>query len=153
MKRALVVALAAVLCACSPAPAPKSSPEALDNAQLNEQVLAVERAFADSMARRDHAAFAGFLDPETVFFSGSGVLRGKDAVAAAWSAYFEGEAPFSWAPDAVEVLDSGTLALSTGPVRDPSGKVMARFDSIWRRNESGEWKIVFDKGGPAEESP
>ncbi|HPA52918.1 MAG TPA: DUF4440 domain-containing protein, partial [Thermoanaerobaculia bacterium] len=57
-------------------------------------------------------------------------------------------APFSWEPALVEVLDSGTLALSTGPVRDPAGKETGTFTSIWRREGPGTWRIVFDKGNP-----
>jgi len=45
------------------------------------------------------------------------------------------------------VLDSGTLALSTGPVKDPKGEIVARFNSIWRL-ESGQWRVIFDKGCP-----
>jgi hypothetical protein len=48
----------------------------------------------------------------------------------------------------VEVLGSGTLALSTGPVRDPSGKLIGTFTSIWRQDAPGVWRIVFDKGNP-----
>lgn len=112
-------------------------------------VLAAERAFARTMADRDHAAFTGFLAEEAVFFSGEQATRGRAAVAASWARLYEGaEAPFSWEPDQVQVLDSGTLALSTGPVRDPTGKVIARFNSIWRREAPGVWKVVFDKGSP-----
>ena len=56
------------------------------------------------------------------------------------------EAPFSWEPEMVNVLDSGTLALSTGLVKDPSGKHFANFQSIWRLEAPGVWKIVFDRG-------
>jgi ketosteroid isomerase-like protein len=113
------------------------------------EVMAAERAFAKTMADRDHAAFTGFLAEETVFFSGEQATRGRAAVAASWARLYEGpDAPFSWEPDQVQVLDSGTLALSTGPVRDPSGKVIARFNSIWRREAPGVWKVVFDKGSP-----
>jgi ketosteroid isomerase-like protein len=48
----------------------------------------------------------------------------------------------------VEVLDSGTLALSAGPVRDPKGQQIGTFNSIWRREADGSWKIIFDKGCP-----
>jgi heat shock protein HslJ/ketosteroid isomerase-like protein len=115
-----------------------------------DEVLAAERGFARSMAERDSAAFARHLDDEAVFFAGAGaVLRGKAAVVAGWSRFFEGpQAPFSWEPDQVEVLAGGTLALSTGPVRDPQGRVIARFNSIWRRAAEGRWLVVFDKGGP-----
>lgn len=117
-------------------------------AASRDEVFAAERAFARSMAERDHAAFARHLDEEAIFFSGGGpVLRGKAAVAAGWRGFFDGaQAPFSWEPDQVEVLDGGTLALSTGPVRDPSGKAIARFNSIWRRTADGRWLVVFDKG-------
>jgi ketosteroid isomerase-like protein len=121
---------------------------------LAAQVRMTEAAFAATMASRDHAAFTSFLDDEAVFF-GRGVLRGKQAVAAGWKGFFEGaEPPFSWAPEQVEVLASGTLALSSGPVYDPGGKRIATFSSIWRRTVEGKWTIVFDKGCPhCEEAP
>ena len=74
-------------------------------------------------------------------------MRGRQQVTDAWESYFDGpEAPFSWEPETVVVLDSGTLALSTGPVRDPAGSSIATYNSIWRLDPQGQWKIVFDKG-------
>ena len=88
------------------------------------EVFAAERAFARSMADRDFAAFGRYVAEDSVFFSGSTALRGRDAVLAAWKPFFDGAgAPFSWEPDQVEVLESGSLALSTG-------------------------LVIFDKGGP-----
>ena len=121
---------------------------AQSNALLQAQVKERERAFAQTMADRDHAAFVSFLADETVFF-GKNSLRGKKAVADGWKAFYEGpKAPFSWEPDAVEVLDSGGLALSSGPVHDPDGKRVGTFNSVWRREADGQWRIVFDKGCP-----
>ena len=118
-----------------------------DPARLRQQVADTERAFARTMADRDHAAFTSFLAEETIFFSGETPLRGKQQVATAWKAYYEGpEAPFSWEPQTVEVLDSGTLALSSGPVHDAAGRQIATFNSIWRLEPGGSWRIVFDKG-------
>jgi len=115
--------------------------------QLQQQVEDTERAFARTMADRNHEAFMSFLSDETVFFAGEKPLRGKQAVADAWKPFFlEPEAPFSWEPNTVVVLDSGTLALSSGPVRDPAGKQVATFNSIWRLDPGGQWHIVFDKG-------
>ena len=123
-------------------------------ADLRAAVFEVERAFAATMAERDHAAFTAMIADEAIFFAGSEPLRGRAAVAAAWAGFFAGpEAPFSWAPDQVEVLASGTLALSTGPVFDADGAVTARFQSIWRREPSGDWRIVFDRGYPVCEPP
>ena len=116
---------------------------------LQQEVLAAERAFAKTMADRDAGAFARFLAEEAIFFDGPRVMRGRSQVASGWARFFEGKvAPFSWEPDQVEILDSGTLALSTGLVRDSKGKVIARFNSIWRLEAPGDWRVVFDKGGP-----
>jgi ketosteroid isomerase-like protein len=119
------------------------------NAELEAQVRARETAFAKTMADRDHAAFQTFLADEAVFFGGKGPTRGKTAVAADWKRLYEAPAaPFSWAPEAVQVLDSGTLAISSGPVRNPKGENVGTFNSIWRREKDGQWRVVFDKGCP-----
>lgn len=119
------------------------------NEALVRQVRAAETAFARTMAARDLEGFRAHLAEEALFVSRDGVLRGKAAVVAGWKPYFEGpQAPFSWEPERVEVLDSGTLALSTGPVRDPEGRLVGTFNSIWRREAGGRWKVVIDKGCP-----
>ncbi len=134
---------AALLFVASPA-------NAETNAELKEQVRQTEIAFAKSMADRNPAAFATFLASEAVFMSGGRATRGAPQVAERWKGFSEGaQAPFSWAPETVEVLDSGTLAMSSGPVRDPSGKRTGTFNSIWRREAGGQWKIVLDNGCPA----
>ncbi len=119
------------------------------DASLTEQVRRAEIAFAKTMVDRDHTAFASFLAEEAVFVSPSRVLRGAKEVAAGWKRFYEGpQAPFSWEADQVQVLDSGTLALSSGPVRDASGKRVGTFNSIWRREPGGKWKVVIDHGCP-----
>jgi ketosteroid isomerase-like protein len=118
-----------------------------DTAELGRQVMETERAFAKTMADRDLTAFASFLSDEAVFISGPSPLRGRRQVTEWWKRHYEKPAaPFSWEPEQVEVLDSGTLALSTGPVFDPEGRQIAAFTSIWRREAPGVWRIVFDKG-------
>lgn len=117
------------------------------DAGLKQQVADTERAFAATMKARDVGAFAGFLSEEAVFYSGPVPLRGREQVVQFWKKFYDGkEAPFSWEPDQVEVLDSGTLAHSSGPVYDPAGKLIGRFNSVWRQEAPGTWRIVFDKG-------
>jgi len=122
---------------------------AADCEELARQVRAAETAFAKTMADRDWAAFATYIAEEAIFFNRQGVLRGKNAVAEGWKPYFtETRAPFSWEAEQVEVLASGTLALSSGPVIDPVGKRIGTFQSVWRLETDGRWRIVFDKGCP-----
>jgi ketosteroid isomerase-like protein len=136
----ILIAAAALSLAASASAAPS-------NAELKQQVADTERAFAATMAKRDFAGFTSFLSDEAVFHSGPEPLRGKEAIGQWWRKYYEKtEAPFSWEPDDVEVLDSGTLAHSSGPVYDPKGKLIARFNSVWRLEAPGKWRIVFDKG-------
>ena len=133
---------AASLAACSTVAAP-------DVDELARQVADTERAFARSMADRDLAAFTRHLSAQAVFYHGATTLRGPDAIVAVWKAYYEGAAaPFSWAPDRVDVLADGSLAHSSGPVRDAAGKRVSRFNSVWRQEAPGVWRIVFDKGSP-----
>jgi ketosteroid isomerase-like protein len=138
-RRVLACIVGAALAGCA-TPGP-------DHALLTQQVTNTERAFAKTMADRDATAFATFLADETVFFNRQGPVRGKAAVIADWQRFFDGPtAPFSWAPQVVEVLPSGTLALSSGPVFAADGSKVASFTSIWRLEAPGVWRIVFDKG-------
>jgi ketosteroid isomerase-like protein len=128
-------------------PGPAAAPPGLSAAA--REVWDTEVAFARTMAARDHAGFVSFLSPEAVFMGATRILRGKAEVADGWKPFYEGpRAPFSWAPDRVEVLPSGTLASSSGPVFDPAGKRTGTFNSVWRRDPDGKWRIVFDSGCP-----
>jgi len=146
MKTLFAAAVAPAVLAAAAAIAAQAN-AAPTNAELKQQVADTERAFAATMAKRDFAGFTSFLSDEAIFHSGPKPLRGKDAVAEFWKQFYDKpEAPFSWEPDDVEVLDSGTLAHSSGPVYDPKGKLIARFNSVWRLEPNGKWRIIFDKG-------
>jgi ketosteroid isomerase-like protein len=146
MLRTLLLTTAALALLGPPLPA-QSGPVH----DLTSQVFAAESSFAATMANRDLEAFAAFVAPEAVFL-GKTPLRGRDAVIAAWRRYFDGaEAPFSWRPETVEVLPSGTLALTSGPVYDPGGKQTNTFTSIWRLDPDGRWRVIFDRGCPVDD--
>ena len=133
----------AVLAGALVAPARAEAPDVAAG-----RVRAREAAFAKTMAERDLAAFATFVARDAVFL-GRSVLRGRPAVVEGWKGLFEGpKAPFSWQPERVEVIDSGTLALSTGPVFDPQGQRVGTFNSTWRLDDDGEWRVVLDVGCP-----
>ncbi len=132
-------------------------PAIAEPVSAREQVWAAENAFAQTaqtMRERDLEAFSEFIAGEAVFFAGTAVLRDRREAIKAWVQYFNGpNAPFFWKPDQVDVLESGRLALTTGPVRDPAGKVVARFNSVWQLESPYCWKVSFDKGSPASPGP
>ena len=126
-----------------------SLPGQVPASALKRQVFVAESSFAASMAQRDLQAFASFVSSEAVFFGDTAIMRGKRAVIDGWRPFFEKPtAPFSWKPDVIEVLPSGNLAHSSGPVFDPSGKKVGSFSSVWRREPDGSWQVIFDKGCP-----
>ena len=125
-----------------------NSAAADDLATLAAQVRATEIAFAKTLADRDVKAFRAMIAPDVIWLANQ-PLRGPDQVVSNWQKFFDApQPPFSWAPELVEVQEGGKLALSTGPVFDPAGKRVATFTSISRREPSGEWKIIFDRGSP-----
>ncbi|MGA2551385.1 MAG: nuclear transport factor 2 family protein [Burkholderiaceae bacterium] len=137
---ALVLVLAALSgCAGVSTPASRAREEA--------QVRATEAAFAKTMADRDSQAFAKYISAEAIFLSGKDATRDKEQIVKQWQGYFKSaQAPFSWQPETVQVLDSGGLAISSGPVFGPDGKRIATFSSIWREEAPGIWRIIFDNG-------
>ena len=149
MRLAMAAACATLVAGCAVTP-----PRTTDSAELERQVADTERAFARTMADRNHAAFVTFLSDEAIFFTGTQPLRGRQEVADFWKRFYEKpDAPFSWKPEQVEVLKSGMLALSSGPVFDPNGKNFATYTSIWRLEAPGVWRIVFDKGNDVCDCP
>lgn len=162
MRAIFALGLSFALSACAisvntdPQPLPTKASRSVtpaERALLEKQVADAEHAFAKTMADRDLAAFELFLSPETLWKSGpdgaNKPLRGPKAVVGYWKRYFETPAaPFSWEPASVHVTDAGDLAISAGPVYDPSGKRFATYTSIWRQESPGIWKVLFDWGSP-----
>lgn len=115
-----------------------------------------EIGFSKSVERGDMSAFRSFIDGDARFVSNS-VQRGVDEVAAAWAVFFAADGPtIVWRPQIVEVLENGKLGLSRGPYRvvsqDADGNTVeswGTFNSVWRLNDDGEWRVVFDAGNPA----
>jgi len=129
-------------------------------ADLADDVRCREIGFSQSVENRDVDAFRSFIDADARFV-GSGVLRGTDQVAEAWSIFFKVDGPtIRWRPQFVEVLENGTLALSRGPYQTTSvdadgnsSESWGTFNSVWRLNADGEWQVVFDAGSPAAGEP
>lgn len=101
-----------------------------DLSQLTRDLRAAETGFAETMAKRDLNAFASFLENDAVFINGGKPLRAKAAIVEHWQRFYaKPEPPFAWKPEIVEVLDTGDLGYSEGPVSLPNGTVPSRYFS------------------------
>jgi ketosteroid isomerase-like protein len=129
-------------------------------ADLTEEVRCREIGFSKSVETRDAERFTSFIDEDARFVGGS-VMHGPVAIAEAWSVFFaDGGPTIKWRPQFVEVLEDGKLALSRGPFqmisKDDQGdesEHWGTFNSVWRLNDDGEWRVVFDAGSNEAEAP
>lgn len=119
-----------------------------DREASTEAVRSAETAFARSFALRDRQGFASFLASDATFLGPNRSLHGTAEIMEVWGGMLEApKAPFSWAPERVEANGDGSLVLSTGPVRDPEGKQIGAYASVWQRQSDGSWKVLFDGPG------
>jgi ketosteroid isomerase-like protein len=129
-------------------------------ADVADEVRCREISFSKSVEHQDLEAFRAFIDTDARFV-GASVSRGVDAVATAWTVFFKEDGPMiKWRPQIIEVLADGKLALSRGLYRVrspfPNGDVVEEwgtFNSVWRLNDDGEWRVVFDAGSEAATEP
>jgi uncharacterized protein (TIGR02246 family) len=127
-----------------------------ERAKRIEQVRRAEIAFAATVPAKDTLRFADRIDPDAVFVGAGGPTRGRDAIVKSWAPFFAAEAPdFTWKPEIVELSGDGTLGLTRGPWtirgRQPDGTASTQsgsFNSVWRRQADGSWKVIFDAGCP-----
>ena len=147
MKPCLIVAIALLATATA-------------TADLADDVRCREIGFSQSVENQDIDAFRSFIDADARFV-GAGVLRGVDQIAEGWSVFFKPGLPrIKWRPQIVEVLEDGRLALSRGlyvsTAANADGETVeswGTFNSIWRLNDDGVWRVVFDAGSPASGNP
>jgi len=129
-------------------------------ADTADDVRCREIGFSKSIESRDMDSFRSFLDDDARFV-GDSVRRGPDEITEGWRTYEPEDGPsLKWRPQIVEVLEDGKLALSRGPYKytqkNEEGEEVdywGTFNSIWRLQDDGSWKVVFDAGGPAAQPP
>lgn len=128
-------------------------------AESREAALAAVRhaelAFAAAVAADDPAKFAAMIDADAVFV-GARVTRGKAAIVEDWKVFFgEGRPDFTWRPEIVELSGDGAIGMTRGPwtmkSKAADGQLVERsgiFNSIWRKQPDGSWRVIFDLGCP-----
>jgi len=110
------------------------------------QVEAAERAFAaDGLSMGVRGSFLKHMADDAIVF-GPGPVSAK-ALYGGHSG--EGEPKLEWWPAWVVAARSGDLGLSIGPSAI-NGKRGGWYASIWRKGADGQWRWIYDGGGPAD---
>ena len=124
-------------------------------AELADEVRCREIGFSKSIENKNIETFKTFLDADARFISDR-PRRGIEEIAAGWSVFAAEDGPsIRWRPMYVEVLEDGALALSRGVYEfvaiaedGTETRSYGSFNSTWRLNEDGVWRVVFDAGDP-----
>ena len=107
-----------------------------------------ERAFArDAQRIGQWTAFAKWADQTAVLFTPQAVwahsfLKGRK----------DPPRSVEWWPARSFVSCDGRTAVNTGPAFRPDGTHYGSFTTVWQR-EKGQWRWVYDNGGPPEGKP
>ncbi len=106
-------------------------------------IVAAELAFARAARERGQwTAFRMFAAPGALLHGADGPF----AIAPWLATQTDPPEAVQWAPRVVVLSCDGALAVSQGRYRDPQGKV-GNFVTVWERQESGEYRYVYDAGG------
>lgn len=148
----LLTSLLAVLLACQQ--------KADNDRSASEEVRLADVEFDLASGDKDLDRWAELVAEDAVFFGGSGVIEGRQAVVQSWAPLFDpdGASSLRWQPVDVEVSSSGDLGYTRGrfqmTVRGEDGSDTVEtgwYVTIWRKSgEEGRWRAVLDIGTPPE---
>jgi ketosteroid isomerase-like protein len=126
---------------------PVSASRAAADAAL-DSLVANERAFsAMSVAQGMKAAFLAYLAADGVVFRPTATNGRK-----VWEAQTASTSTLIWEPAFAEVSSAGDLGYTTGPweLRPPADSerptAYGHFNSVWRKQRGGVWRVVADIG-------
>lgn len=102
------------------------------------------------------SAFAAYVAPQGVVFSGSEIVIGTDAVRALYDEQQRAGGTLNWRPVYADAVESGDLGWTVGEYvftgRGMNGSVVQRFGkylTIWKKQPGGDWRFVVDGGNPS----
>ena len=120
---------------------------------VKKQIADAEKAF-ETMAREKGIAeaFAYYADSSAVIKRQNDTLiKGKENIRKYYSADFYKTASVTWAPDFIDVSETGDMAYTYGKYlwqsKDSTGKPIefkGVFHTVWKRQEDGSWRYVWD---------
>ena len=118
------------------------------------EIRSTERDFAAMAASKGiPAAFLQFAAEDAALLRNNKLILGKEALRASYDGYGQsgGTVSLSWSPDFVDVSSSGDLGYTYGKYTytatnslGTENTVEGIFHTVWKRQEDGSWKFVWD---------
>jgi ketosteroid isomerase-like protein len=116
------------------------------------EIVETENEFA-AMAGQEGIteAFLAFAADDAVLMRNNALVIGKEAMKESLEASSRADVSLSWKPDFVDVSSSGDLGYTYGKfiytLTDSLGNKKVQegiFHTVWKRQEDGSWKFVWD---------
>ena len=142
----LVLLIASLISACSQVANDEQT------SQWKNEIIKTEKAFSDMAVNEGISkAFLAFAAEDAVLKRGNNLIIGRDAIKDRFNGQNLSEAKLEWIPDFVDVSIAGDLGYTYGHYSlttvDSLGESVndsGVFHTVWKRQEKGEWKFVWD---------
>jgi len=129
-----------------------NTPTEADIEGYRKEILEAEKAFAKMASDKGTAeAFAYFAAEDAVLLRGTSLLYGKEEIMENFANQPYTDIKLDWKPDFIDVSESGDLGYTYGKFSfsavDSSGNPVEStgiFHTVWKRQEDGSWKYVWD---------
>jgi len=140
----LLVTLLVIFTACS------QKEESME--KWKQEIVETEKAFA-ALAQSEGIAeaFLSYAAEDAVLMRNNTVVKGKEAMKEVLLAQASENVSLVWEPDFVDVSASGDLGYTYGKftytLTDSLGNenvMEGVFHTVWKRQEDGTWKFVWD---------
>jgi ketosteroid isomerase-like protein len=124
----------------------------VDTERAKQEIRDVEKAFADMVATQGlEAGFLHYAADNVVLLRGNRLIGGKDAMQKYFGQSSLSDVQLTWKPAFVDVAASGDMGYTYGPYTfsavDTAGNPVrdtGYFHTVWKKQEDGEWKFVWD---------
>lgn len=124
----------------------------VDIESLKAEIMDAEKQFNDMAAEQGLTeAFATFAAEDAVIKRGGKLYKGRAAIREWYENNSSPDEQLTWKPDFIDVSNSGDLAYTYGSFTfsypDSTGTMISNsgtFHSVWKRQEDGSWKFVWD---------
>ena len=116
------------------------------------EIVEVEKAFSEMAQREGLAkAFAFYAASDGVIKRKNQIIKGKEAIKSFYDQDIKPGESLVWTPTFVDVSASGDLAYTYGNFTfsypDTLGAIRSNhgiFHTVWKRQEDGHWRFVWD---------
>jgi len=124
-----------------------------------QTLMALDEQFCRDFAAQGVDGWLAYFADDAVVFSSKGpITRDRGALEKHYRELFgPGKVPLTWKPSGGEIAASGDLGFTYGtwemPSKDKDGRAITRtgkYQTTWKKQRDGTWKIVADIGNPDE---